>query len=302
MTWKTVVIDRECTASLSLNTLKVKFEDDYIKVPIGDLQTVIFSHERTVITIPLISALIENNVGIIITNGKKDPIGIFQPFNSHSLVFKQISNQIEWKVTRKKKLWKLIVQEKIKSEMKMMEFLGVEDEVLMRFKELIAEVKSDDATNREGLSAKLYFTKVFGSSFIRHSENTVNYALDYGYKILASYISRFIASRGYLTQLGIHHIGSSNPFNLTYDFIEVFRVFIDYFVISQVDYEAEFKMEDRHELHNILNYKVLVNGKRERLSKAIDKIIDSYFGYLIESSEEIIRLDYTRFNLFHDTE
>lgn len=302
MTWKTVIIDKECVVSLSLNNLKVKVDDDYIKVPIGDLQTVIFSHECTTITIPILTALVENNVGVIISDVRKDPMGVFLPFNGHSLVFKQLNTQINWKLTRKKKLWKLIIESKIYGQYRLLDYLDADPLITTRLKDMRNDVKSDDSSNREALSAKLYFNQIFGYDFIRHSDNTVNFALDYGYKIIASYISRFIASRGYLVQYGIHHIGSSNPFNLTYDFIESFRIFVDYFVFNNIEFDGPFKMEHRHELTNLLNYKVLVDGKKQRLSKAIDLVIDSYFSFLSEKTDKVITLEYNKFHLFNDTE
>ena len=92
------------------------------------MNTVIFSHDKTVITIPLLAKLVENNINVIICNSKNDPIGIFQPFNNHSLVFKQLNKQINWKITRKKKVWKFIVQQKIQSEIDVIQLLSIQDE------------------------------------------------------------------------------------------------------------------------------------------------------------------------------
>ncbi|MFV0382020.1 MAG: type II CRISPR-associated endonuclease Cas1 [Breznakia sp.] len=302
MSWKTVIIDKECTVSLALNTLKVKLNGDYIKIPIRDLQTVIFSHEQTTITIPLLTALVKNNVGVIISDQKKDPMGIFLPFNQHSLVFKQLNTQLHWKLTKKKKLWKFIVEDKIKSEAKLLAYLEGELHVITQLNNFCDDVKSDDSSNREAMAARLYYTHIFGNEFVRHTETTLNFALDYGYKIVASYISRLLASRGYLVQCGIHHIGSSNPFNLTYDFIEPFRIFVDLLVLNTIDFEGPFKMEHRHELANILNYKVIIQNKKQRLSKAIDLVLDSYLAFLSENIEKVVSLDYSKFHLFHDTE
>ncbi len=302
MGWKTVYINEECSVSLALNSLKVKFEDEYINVSLNDIETVVFAHDKMTISIPIISALIEKNIGIIVCNKSRDPLGIFMPYNNHSLVFKQIDSQISWRLTRKKRLWKLIIQNKIRSERKLLEYLGVDELQLNIFKRYEETVETDDNSNREGAAARLYYDLIFGKNFIRHSSTTYNFCLDYGYKILASYISRFIASRGYLVQLGIHHRGESNPFNLTYDFIETFRVLIDFWVISNINENDEFMMEHRLELTNILNYTVRVDKKRQRLSKAIDIIIDSYFSFLNENSEEIKSIDYLKFYEFEEAD
>ena len=285
MGWKTVIIGAECTVSLTLNRMKITIGNEYHNIPLCDLDTVIFSHDKTTITIPLLSKLVEHNVNVLICDSKNDPIGIFQPFNNHSLVFKQLNKQINWKITRKKKLWKKIIEDKIQTEIDTIRFFYPDSEnvdVLMSYKQ---SVYTDDQTNREAISARLYFNTLFGNDFHRDDPCATNYALNYGYKIIASYISKCIASRGLLTQLGIHHIGESNPFNLTYDFIEPFRALIDIWVINHV--EDKFTISMKRELVDILDIKIYVNKKWMRLKDAIESIIDSYIGFLNESNDEI---------------
>ena len=153
-------------------------------------------------------------------------------------------------------------------------------------------VYTDDQTNREAASAKMYFTEMFGDDFTRDIPSIQNYALNYGYKILASYISRCIASRGLITQLGIHHIGESNPFNLTYDFIEPLRAIIDLWVIESIT--DTFNAPLKQELIGILNYRVYVKDKWMRLNDAIEDIVDSYIACLDERSNEVLFIDLSK--------
>ncbi len=291
MSWKTVYIDEKVYVSLELNSIKVKLDDEYITLAISDLQTVIFAHNNMTITIPLISKLIENNVGVIICNSKNDPTGLFLPFNNHSLVFKQINYQVNWKITLKKRLWKMIVKEKIKSEITVMNKVGKTKKVELMNKYL-AGVKSNDITNQEGAAAKVYFRTIFGNEYFRDAPDPRNYALNYGYKILASYISKYIASRGYITQIGIFHKGSSNPFNLTYDFIEIFRYIVDVYVIYNLDKVELFTLEHKHKLVNILNNKITYDNKQYRLCNVIDKVINNYFNFLLGETETLIFPEY----------
>lgn len=292
MGWKTVIIGSEAKVSLSLNKLKITIGNEFQNVPLGDIDTVIFSHNRVIITIPLLSALVENNINIIICDEKNDPIGIFQPFNGHSLVFKRLSAQINWKLTRKKKLWKRIIELKIQSEIDALILEKRQVKVIEQLKMYRESVYTDDQTNREAASARMYFTEMFGDDFTRDIPNIQNYALNYGYKILASYISRCIASRGLITQLGIHHIGESNPFNLTYDFIEPLRAIIDLWVIESIT--DTFNAPLKQELIGILNYRVYVKDKWMRLNDAIEDIVDSYIAYLDERSNEVLFIDLSK--------
>lgn len=292
MGWKTVIVGSEAKVSLSLNKLKITIGNEFQNVPLGDIDTVIFSHNRVIITIPLLSALVENNINIIICDEKNDPIGIFQPFNGHSLVFKRLNAQINWKLTRKKKLWKRIIELKIQSEIDALILEKRQVKVIEQLKVYRESVYTDDQTNREAASARMYFTEMFGDGFTRDIPNIQNYALNYGYKILASYISRCIASRGLITQLGIHHIGESNPFNLTYDFIEPLRAIIDLWVIESIT--DTFNAPLKQELIGILNYRVYVKDKWMRLNGAIEDIVDSYIAYLDERSNEVLYIDLSK--------
>ena len=278
MGWKTVIIGSECNVSLTLNRMKITIENEYQNIPLCDLDTVIFSHDKTIITIPLLSKLIENNINVIICNSKNDPIGIFQPFNNHSLAFKQLNKQINWKVTRKKKLWKFIIEQKIQSEIDVLTLLGIQNDSIELLKVYRNAVYNDDQTNREAICARIYFTALFGKSFKREEQTPKNAALNYGYKILASYISKCIAARGLLTQLGIHHIGESNPFNLTYDFIEPFRAIVDAWVFTNIN--DSFTVNHKRELIELPEAKIYVGDKWLRLNHAIEDVIDSYISFL----------------------
>lgn len=289
MSWKTIVIGSECKVSLNMNRMKITIGNEYHNIPIGDIDTVIFSHDKTVITVPLLTKLMENNVNVVICNHSNDPIGVFQPFNTHSLVFKQLNKQINWKVTRKKKLWKKIVEQKILSEIQILTLLEIEDAPINTLKQYKNSIYNDDQTNREGASARLYFNALFGDDFIRDDGDAINFALNYGYKIIASYISKCIVSRGLLTQLGIHHIGESNAFNLTYDFIEPFRAIIDAWVYTNID--DMFTISHKQALIEIMQYKIYVKDKWFRLNDAIEDIIDSYIGFLNGKTEDILSFD-----------
>lgn len=272
--------------------MKITIGEEFQTIALTDVDSVIFANNKLAITIPLLSKLIEENINVIICDGRNDPIGIFQPFNGHSLVFKQLNKQIEWKVTRKKKLWKIIIENKIQSEMDAFKLLGIPEEKIMNLKEYRDSVYTDDQTNREAVAAKYYFTNMFGNTFTRDEDSPTNYALNYGYKIIASYISKCIASRGLITQLGIHHIGESNPFNLTYDFIEPIRVIIDLWVVTNV--KDQFNSFMKQEVINILNYKVFVDNKWIRLNDAIEDIIDSYIAFLDERRNDVLAVDFSK--------
>lgn len=292
MGWKTIIVGSECVVSVSLNRMKISVGEEYQTIPLADVDTVIFSHNKLVITIPLIAELISNNINIIICDKKNDPIGTFNAFNGHSLAFKQLNKQINWKLTRKKKLWKYIVEEKIQSEIDAIRHLIKESSSIELLTSYKNSVCTDDQTNREGVAARVYFQTLFGKDFSRDVDDAINHALNYGYKILASYISKCIVARGLLTQLGIHHIGEGNPFNLTYDFIEPFRVIIDIWVKSHI--KEIFTTADKMDIIDLLNIKVNINKKWIRLNDGIEDIVDDYIAFMNEERNYINFIDISK--------
>lgn len=275
-----------------MNRMKISIGDEFQNISLCDIDTVIFSHNKLVITIPLLSKLIENNINVIICDERNDPVGVFQSFNTHSLVFKRLKEQLEWKITRKKKLWKVIIEDKIQSEIDVLTLNKTAEDKIKQLRIYKNSVYNDDQTNREAAAARYYYSLLFGAGFTRDDDSQINYALNYGYKILASYISKCIVSRGLITQLGIHHIGESNPFNLTYDFIEPLRSIIDIWVKENVD--DKFNTFLKTELIGIMQFKVSIDGKWNRLSDAIEIIIDSYIGFLNEKRNNILRIDISK--------
>ena len=102
---------------------------------------------------------------------------------------------------------------------------------------------------------------------------------------MLSSINREIKSLGYLTELGIHHIGESNQFNLSCDFIEPLRPLIDYFVLTTNLTEDNWKKE----LIGILNKDIKYNNKIFILDNAIHLYVEDLFNYLKTGEENRIR-------------
>lgn len=128
-----------------------------------------------------------------------------------------------------------------------------------------------DETNREGHAAKVYFNACYGKDFSRDSDIPINKYLNYGYSIVLSAINREVKAFGYLTELGIHHIGQENPFNLSCDLMEPLRPYVDSLVVSGVVDDNNFK----ERLVNMLNDEVRFDGNTTRLDNAIHNYVQS---------------------------
>ena len=140
--------------------------------------------------------------------------------------FRKIKEQLSFSEINKNILWQSIVKQKIINQTNNIdkEIYKVQYKMMLDFAN---EVELGDVTNREGHSAKVYFNTLFGKNFKRSMETDINKFLNYGYTIILSLINREIKSLGYLTEIGIHHIGESNAFNLSCDFMEPLRPLVD---------------------------------------------------------------------------
>lgn len=250
--------------------------DQITKIPLVELGTLIIENPNMVISIHLLNALAENKTTVIICDQAHNPSITVQAIYGHHRQSKNIQQQFLWTDERKGVLWKKIIEQKINNQGKLLRYLDKNgDEDLFGF---MQQVTPHDQTNREGHAAKVYFNRIFGEGFIRGNENPKNWALNYGYSIVHAIISRIIVSKGYLTELGIHHVNEYNQFNLASDFIEVFRPIIDLVVHDCI--QGKFEKEEKRRLVNLLNEKIFIRNGEHFLQQAIQIYIDNCIHYL----------------------
>lgn len=270
MGFRIVSIKNRCKLEYSLNYLVVRSEKE-TKICIDEIAVLIVASTEVSLTASLLSALMNKNISVIFCDAKYNPQSQLLPFYGTIDTYKKIFFQIRWDNTLKGEIWKSIIQKKIENQAKNLFEINEEaHNKLITYKD---EVEIHDNTNREGHSAKVYFNALFSSSFSRNQDNQINKFLDYGYSILLSAINREIKSFGYLTEIGIHHIGETNPFNLSCDFIEPLRPLVDYYVINKLVDDENFK----NVFINMLNLKVRYRDKELFLENAIH----SYVGGLL---------------------
>ena len=134
-------------------------------------------------------------------------------------------------------------------------------------REYVQQMQWNDATNREGHAAKVYFNALFGMDFSRSQDCPINAALNYGYSLILSAVNREIVTNGYITQLGLFHDNMFNQFNLGSDLMEPFRVLVDRKVFDMT--LIEFEHEEKMQLVNLLNEEVIMDGKHYVILNAI---------------------------------
>ena len=275
MGFRTVRINNRCKLELSINYLVCRNEKE-TRINIDEISTLIIGSTEVSITTALLSALMEKNINVIFCDSKYQPQGQLMSLRGTADTYKKIKIQMGWSNDIKGVIWQEIIKQKILNQAR-----NLKDKDLDNYNKLVEFanlVEIDDITNREGHAAKVYFNSLFSPSFVRHDTSPINKYLDYGYSIILSCISREIKSFGYLTELGIHHIGETNPFNLACDFIEPLRPLIDYYVANKIVNDDNYK-----------DYFVKLLSKEVRFkdqTQYLDNAIHSYVKNLLMNLRE----------------
>lgn len=179
---------------------------------------------------------------------------------------------MSWTDEIKDLVWKEIIIEKIKNQARVLKDISEEDSNSLL--EYSKDVVDGDLTNREGHAAKFYFNRVYGEGFTRNNNSDINKYLNYGYTLVLSQFSKAIVAKGYLTQLGIHHIGETNYFNLACDFMEPVRPFIDKRVKDLTNENFKEKLVE------VLSETFVYDDQKQTLSNAISLYVSSLLNAL----------------------
>jgi len=198
------------------------------RVPIEDISVLIVSGTGCGLSSNLLQVLLENNTPVIICGKNYLPAGMLMPISAHHQHAKRLKIQIETSGPLKKRLWQLIVKQKILNQGTILQhFLGKDGGLLA----LAKRVGSGDSQNLEAQAAKRYWPKIFGAKFVRNPNlGGINSLLNYGYAVLRAGTARSVCAAGLHPALGIHHSNQYNPFSLADDLMEPVRPLVDYVV------------------------------------------------------------------------
>lgn len=254
-------------------------------IPIEQINTLYVNTTRVSITAKLITMLAENDVKIIFCNDCHSPSCMLEGLGNHSETAGRIMDQAQWDTHLKAITWQNIVKNKIHTQSNLLKYFNAP--IYLNLLEYEENVKKDDSTNREAVASKIYFDTLFGKHFTRHAPDNLNSALDYGYTILLSTLSRIITSYGYSTALGINHCSRTNPFNLSCDIMEPFRPFVDLIVYKNQGRELDWNY--KKELIALTNFPLYYDNEITTLDNAAEKYFLSVIKAL--SGEEYTRKD-----------
>lgn len=273
MSWRTVVISSRCKLDYRMGYLVVR-GDNIKKIFLDEVRVLIIENPAVSLTGCLIEALSLKKIKTIFCDYKRNPISeLISHHGSHDSSLK-IRTQVAWSEDIKGEIWKEIVSEKIRKQSDFLRELNKNKESKL-IESYLEQVERMDTSNREGHAAKVYFNALFGMTFTRSADNSINAALNYGYSLILSAINREVTSCGYLTQLGIFHNNMFNHYNLSCDLMEPYRVLVDRHVYENIN--EEFEKEQKHNMLNVLHKIVIIDGKKQTVLNALKVYTHSVF-------------------------
>ena len=283
--WRVIVVTGRSKLDLRYNSISIRRDNGTDFIHIGEVNTLILETTTISITAALMCELINQKVKVIFCDEKSNPHFELLPFYGSHDCSAKIKEQITWTDFLKESLWTVIVTEKIENQMKLLKKLNKEEYRILQ--EYASQIEHNDNTNREGHSAKIYFSALFGNNFSRNKENSLNAFLNYGYQLLLSTFNKEIVANGYLTQIGIFHKNMFNYYNLSSDLMEPFRVIVD--ELAYKENPQKFEKDEKRKLQNILNLKFRINNVNHYLSDIIKIYTKSIFDALSANDLSLVR-------------
>lgn len=232
MSWRTVVISSRCKLDLKMGYLVIR-SGEVKRIFLDEIGVLMIENPAVSLTGCLLEALMQKKIKVIFCDSKRSPMAELIPYYGSHDCSRKLQIQTAWSEDVRGAVWGRIIAEKIRRQAELLAEQKEQRSALL-LESYIDQIEFQDATNREGHAAKVYFNALFGKDFTRKDASPANAALNYGYSILLSAFNREITGAGYLTQLGLHHDNGSNPFNLSSDLMEPYRILIDRKVVSML--------------------------------------------------------------------
>lgn len=285
MSWRTVIVSNRCKLDLKLGYMVVRGEETK-RIFLDEVALLLVENPAVSLTGCLLEALTERKIRVIFCDSKRSPMAELVPHHGSHDTTRKLRQQLSWSEEIKGTVWSRIVSEKIRLQAQHLADLKLQKAALL-LESYLPQIEFQDASNREGHAAKVYFNALFGKGFSRREELPINAAMDYGYSILLSVFNREISAAGYITELGIHHDNVSNHFNLSSDLMEPFRILVDRKVM-ELEPKALDK-ETKYALVNLLNSNVEIGHTNQTVLNAIRIYLTSIFSALNSEDADSIR-------------
>lgn len=276
MAWRGLHISRP--ARLTHRNTQIVVEQDGDGRPltfaVEDVAWVILDTPEVSVSGPLLSALAEHGVALIVPDAKHHPAGMLLSFHQHHRQSAVAHAQVSASIPLKKRLWQKLVSAKIENQAAVLRAIG--SDRAQALSAMARRVRSGDPDNLEAQAARTYWPLLF-ERFRRRAEDRRNGLLNYGYAVVRAALARACAAHGLLPAFGLHHNARANAFNLVDDLIEPFRPSVDRMVRTRATEEDNdgLTVADRRHMAGILTESVSVGEERLTVLAATETVAAS---------------------------
>ena len=172
--WRVIDVSGDAYFLHTANNKLLVEKDDEIKaeIPFADIHSIVCHEQGCLYSDAFFKQCLDNNVPVVFCDAKHVPQGMLLSMNQHSKFFERQMLQINATIPRKKQAWQRIIQEKLKNQAYLLHQIG-SDTGATSLEYLSNSVSSGDPDNKEAQGAKVFFSCLFGSSFIRSNDDDI---------------------------------------------------------------------------------------------------------------------------------
>jgi CRISPR-associated protein Cas1 len=270
------------------NFSAVKENQEKLHCLFDDINTIILYGNNITITNSCIQKCLEHKVPIVFCDKTYMPAGMLLSFWTTNIYGQRLQLQINSSKPKIKQAWQQIITSKLNNQAEVLKIFGI-DKAAETIFAMAKQVRSGDASFKEGVGAKIYFENLF-SNFYRSSNGRdfINSALNYGYAIVRSSMARAVVSAGFNPAIGIFHSKNHNPFCLIDDLMEPFRPIIDFMVKNKLEpfkQEKDLTPKTKKYIASIIENNLYFKDGAFNFTAGIQRYVQSYVSFLIQEEK-----------------
>jgi CRISPR-associated protein Cas1 len=195
-------------------------------VPCEDVGVVVVDNPATTYSHAALTTLARSDAVLVVCGQNHLPVAALLPLGDHSQITWRIAEQVAVSRPRRKRLWKQLVQAKLRAQAAN---LAADCPARAKLLDLARQVRSGDPANVEAQAARVYWDNWLPKHRFRRDPDLggLNGLLNYGYAILRAAVARALIGAGLLPALGLFHSHRANAFCLADDLLEPLRPLVD---------------------------------------------------------------------------
>jgi len=277
MTDRIVEIASPAELSVRLDQLVIATETaPPVSTPVSELGVLLIAHPRVTLTQAVLSRIALNGGTVVSCDDSFLPASMLLPIQAHYIQSERFAKQSQMTAPLRKRLWKSVIQSKIRAQGLLLKELQGNDAGLIP---MATRVQSGDKGNQESIAARRYWPLIFGNPKFRRGGigPDQNRHLDYGYTVLRALTARALCAAGLHPSIGIRHQNRYDPFCLAADLMEPFRPVVDRRVfdwIQENDPVGPLDRDARGWLLGILTARYLTEAEQRTLPDLLARAAD----------------------------